>query len=217
MPGAHHEQRRATSTPRFKAAAKTVSASFTVPVQRPHADRPGAARSPTTSARRCRQGHGHRVLEHAERRERVTDVRRDARPDARRTRCASSSTRARARSATATTTSTSPSSAALMSQAGRRPGAPAADALGRAGLDALRPGDHARHAGRRRREGQHRRLRGHAVRAGEHHAAPPRGLLGDVPGAPGAGGTNAENLAPMYKVADGRARRAGLPADLQDA
>ena len=47
-----------------------------------------------------------------------------------------------------------------------RPGAPAADAVGRAGLEQVRPGDHARHACGHRRERQHRRVRGRRVRAG---------------------------------------------------
>ena len=51
-------------------------------------------------------------------------------------------------------------------EAGRRSGPAPADAVGRAGLEQVRPGDHARHARRRRREGQHRRVRGRRVRAG---------------------------------------------------
>ena len=57
-------------------------------------------------------------------------------------------------------------SAALMSKLAGVPRPPAADAVGRAGLEQVRPGDHARHARGRRRERQHRRVRGRRLRAG---------------------------------------------------
>ena len=104
----------------------------------------------------------------------------------------------------------------------RQAGAPADDALGRARLDALRPGDHVRHAGRRRRERQHRRLRGHRLRPGRHvalHLA--ASSLGAGPGAPtptanalptkvGGGGAMTENLSPWMKVSNDE-----LPGDQQ--
>ena len=55
-------------------------------------------------------------------------------------------------------------------EGGRCSGPAADDALGRARLDALRPRDPLRHAGRRRRERQHDRVRGNRLRPGRNLA-----------------------------------------------
>ena len=50
----------------FKSAAKTVVGVVHVPVQRPQPDRPGLRGRRLQGHRRRRQGHGHRLLQHAE-------------------------------------------------------------------------------------------------------------------------------------------------------
>ena len=190
-----------------------------VPVQRPHPDRPGLRGRRLQGARRRGQGQRHGVLQHAERLEpRRPRSQRDARPrppepGARHLLRGLELVRQRLplprhhRGGRADVA------------AGRRAGPPAADALGRAGLDALRPGDHARHAGRHRRERQHRRVRGRrSSRRPSTVDCPPTRVSCSArsPALRARRGTNAENLAPMYKVA-ATSSAAGYRLIAQDA
>ena len=83
-------------------------------------------------------------------------------------------------SATATTTSTS-TSRPHSCRSSRAPGPAPADALGRAGLEQVRAGDHARPARRCRRQGQHVAYEAVAFAQTGAGDAAVRQLLGDVP------------------------------------